>query len=135
MNIHCVQPRPRHGPSFPGAALLLCVLTLAACASVPKAPTEAIQAAELAIANAEKARVADYASTELRGAREDLTAAHTAVQQEKMDLALRLAESSQAAAQLATAKAESAKAQVVNDEMKKSIDTLKQEMQRNEGAR
>lgn len=110
-------------------------LLLAACASVPPAPTEALQAAELAIANAEQARVADYASPELGAARENLTAARSAVQAEEMVLAERLAEQSQANAQLATAKAGAAKAKVVNDEMKKSIDTLKQEMQRNPGAR
>lgn len=115
------------------AAMLL--LALSACASVPQPPTEALKAAELAIANAEKARVADYASPELGEARDNLTAARAAVEAEKMELASRLAESSQANAQLATAKAEAAKAKVVNDEMQKSIDTLKQEMQRNPGAR
>jgi hypothetical protein len=113
----------------------LLLLALSACASTPPAPTEALQAAELSIVNAEKARVADYASVELGEARDNLTAARAAVQAEKMELASRLAESSQANAQLATAKAEAAKAKVVNDEMQKSIDTLKQEMQRNPGAR
>lgn len=111
------------------------LLALSACASTPNPPTEALQAAELAIVNAEKARVADYASPELGEARDNLAAARTAVQAEKMELASRLAESSQANAQLATAKAEAAKAKVVNEEMQKSIDTLKQEMQRNPGAR
>jgi hypothetical protein len=111
------------------------LLVLGACASVPQPPTEQLQAAELAIANAEKARVADYASPELGEARDNLAAARTAVEQEKMALASRLAESSQANAQLATAKAEAARAKVVNVEMQKSIDTLKQEMQRNPGAR
>lgn len=111
------------------------LLAVSACASTPQPPTEALQAAELAITNAEKARVADYASPELGEARNDLTAARRAVEAEKMQLALRLAESSQANAQLATAKAQAAKAKVVNDEMQKSIDTLKQEMQRNPGAR
>lgn len=110
------------------------LLALAACASTPQPPTEALQAAELAIGNAEKARVADYASPELGEARDKLSAARNAVQQEQMVLALHLAEQSQANAQLATAKAEAARAKVVNDEMQKSIDTLKQEMQRNPGA-
>lgn len=111
------------------------LLALGACASTPQPPTEAIQAAETAISNAEKDRVADYASPELGAARENLTAARSAVSAEKMVLAQRLAEQSQANAQLASAKAEAAKAKVVNEEMQKSIDTLKQEMQRNPGAR
>ena len=48
-----------------------------------------------------------------------------------MVLAQRLADESRADAQLASAKAEAAKAKVVNDDMKKSNVTLKQEMQRN----
>ena len=123
------------GPSSRLATAVASLLALAACASVPQAPTEALHAAELAIASAEQARVADYASPELGEAREKLTAARTAVTQEKMVLAQRLAEQSRADAELASAKAEVGKARAVNDEMKKSTDTLKQEMQRNTGAR
>ena len=110
------------------------LLALAACASTPVPPTEALQAAETAISNAEQARIADYASPELGVAREKLTAARAAVEKEEMDLAQRLAEQSRAEAELASAKAEAAKAKAVNDEMRKSTDSLKQEMQRNTGA-
>jgi hypothetical protein len=110
------------------------LLMLSACATVPQPPTEALQGAEQAIANAEQARVADYASPELGQAREKLTAARAAVQEEKMVLAQRLAEESRVDAELASAKAEAAKAKTVNDEMRKSTETLKQEMQRNPGA-
>ncbi len=110
------------------------LLLVSACASEPKAPTDALHAAELAIANAEQARVADYASPELAEARTKLVSAREAVTQEHMVLAQRLAEQSRADAELASAKTEAAKARVVNDEMKKSTDTLKQEMQRNTGA-
>ena len=96
-------------------------------------PTQALQAAELAIANAEKARVADYASPELSQARDKLASARTAVEQEQMEMALYLVEQSRVDADLASAKAEVVKAKTVNDEMKKSIETLKQEMQRNPG--
>ena len=116
-------------PWEPVAGLLM----LAACASAPQPPTAQLQAAELAIADAERARVADYASAELSEAREKLRAAHSAVQQEKMGRAQRLAEQSRVDAELASARAEEARAGVVNDEMRKSIDTLKQEMQRNTG--
>lgn len=110
------------------------MLALSACASVPQPPTEAIQAAETAIENADKARVADNASPELGMARTKLTAARTAVSEEQMVLAQRLAEESRAEAELATAKSEAIKALAVNEEMRKSTEAMKQEMQRNPGA-
>lgn len=125
------KPRPL---SLRVAGAAVGLLMLAGCASAPKPPTEALQAAELAINNAEKARVADYASPELGQAREDLTAARSAVDKEQMADAQRLAERSRANAELASAKADAAKAKAVNDEMKKSTEALKQEMQRNTGA-
>lgn len=106
---------------------------LAGCASTPKAPTEALQAAELAIANAEQARVADYASPELGEARNKLTEARVAVAEKEMVRAARLAEQSRADAELASAKAQAAKAQEVNDELGKNINTLQQELQRKPG--
>ena len=128
------KPVPGAGAMFRHAAAAGCLLALAACASTPKAPNDALQAAELAITGAEQARVADYASPELGEAREKLLAARAAVEQKKMDLARRLAEQSRVDAELATAKAEMAKAKAVNDEMQKSTESLKQEMQRNSGA-
>jgi hypothetical protein len=50
-------------------------------------------------------------------------------------LAQRLAEESRVDAELASAKAETSKALAINEEMQKSNDALKQEMQRNTGAR
>jgi hypothetical protein len=110
-------------------------LALAACASTPQPPTQALQAAESAIESAEQARVADYASGELTLAREKLTAARAAVRNEDMVKARYLAEESRVHADLASARAEELKSKAVNDEMRKSIDTLKQEMQRISGAR
>lgn len=115
------------------ATLVLSGALLAGCSSPPKAPDQELQAAELAIANAEQARVADYASPELGEARDKLTAAREAVVKEQMTSAARLAEQARADAELATAKAEAAKAQAVNDELGKNINTLEQELQRNSG--
>jgi ribosome-associated translation inhibitor RaiA len=108
---------------------------LAACASTPEPPTEQLRAAQQAITTAEQARVADYASPELNEARQKLAAANNAVAQEEMVLAQQLAEQSRVNAELASAKAEMLKAKAVNEDMQKSIDTLKQEMQRNTGVR
>lgn len=127
---------PRSGPRslrLP-VALLASALLASACASAPLPPTDALQAAELAIRNAEQARVADYASPELGQARSQLSAAQAAVQQEHMLEGQRLAELSRLSADLATAKAEQVKARQVNEELQKGTDSLRQEMQRNNGA-
>jgi len=119
----------------PVYAALITTLLLAGCASTPQPPTQALQAAELAITSAEQARVADYASLDLNNARQKLVAANSAVDARQMELALQLAEQSRVNAELASAKAEMMKARDINEEMQKSIDTLKQEMQRNTGVR
>jgi hypothetical protein len=110
-------------------------LLLAACASTPPEPTVALQAAEQAIAAADRTRVADSSSPELSEAREKLTAAHAAVQDKQMVAAERLAFESRADAELASAKIEASKAKAVNDEIRHSTETLSQEMQRNAGAK
>lgn len=108
-------------------------LALSACATEPVPPDQELQAAALAITNAEQARVADYASPELGAAREKLSAANAAAQQKNMVQAKRLAEQSRVDAELALAKSGAFKAKAVNDEMKKSTESMKQEMQRNTG--
>ena len=117
---------------------LCSVLVLAACATPPE-PTVAMKAAEQAIAAADRTRIADAASPELSEAREKLTAAQAAVQDEKLEnrmiVAERLALESRVDAELASAKNEAAKAKAVNDEIKQSTATLSQEMQRNTGAK
>jgi len=115
------------------------VLSIAACATTPPEPTVAMKAAEQAIATADRTRIADAASPELSEARQKLTAAQAAVQDEKLEdrmiVAERLALESRADAELASAKNEAAKAKAVNDEIKQSTATLSQEMQRNTGAK
>ena len=98
-------------------------------------PTEALQAAQLAIGNAEQARAAEYAPAELSMARQELASARTEVERQNMIFALRLAEQSRAGAELASARTEASKATAVNAEMQKSTDAMKQEMQRNPGAK
>lgn len=112
---------------------LIFALLLTGCASVPDPPTRALQAAELAIENADRARAIEHAAPELGEARQQLAAARNAVQAEEMLRAERLAEQARANAELALAKSEAVKAQAINDEMQKNIDVLKQEIQRNSG--
>jgi hypothetical protein len=109
------------------------VLMLAACASTPPAPTASLQAAQLAISNAERADASRYAGRELGAARTKLASADTAVKEQRMTMAERFAEESRAEAELASAKTAAAKAEAVNDEMKRSTGTLVEEMRRSSG--
>jgi hypothetical protein len=112
-----------------GASLLL----LVACASKPLPPTQEISAAEQSLADAEQARVAEYALPEMQEAREQLRVSRTAVLKEDMVLAKRLAQQASMSVRLAVAKAELAKAEKVNADMTKNIDVLREEMQRKTG--
>lgn len=131
--LHLPKAKENKFLSLPLAPAFAALLLLSSCASTPQPPTSELQAAEQAIASAERARVADYASVELSAARDKLSAARSAVQQEKMVQAQRLALQARADAELASALAEVAKARVVNEQMQKGTDTLKQEMQRKTG--
>jgi hypothetical protein len=126
--------RGRRVSSLRRVAIVAGLLALGACATAPQPPNQALQAAELAIANADQARVADTASPELTEARAKLTAARDAAHQEQMVLAERLAVESRTDAELASANFELAKAVAVNEDMQKSIVEMKQEMQRKTGA-
>ena len=142
MQLHAVHPERKSNMMSINndrrmKAVLLVALagSLGACASMPALPAQELQAADLAITNAEQAGVADYAAPELGRARDKLTSARSAVEREEMLLAANLAEEAKVEADLATANAGMLKARAINEEMQDSIDTLKQEMQRNSGAR
>lgn len=113
---------------------LFSTFLLIACASdPPPAPKMELQAAEQAISNAEQGRVAQFSPLEMKEAREKLSLAKDAVQEEKMPEAKRLAEQSRAVAELAVAKSEAKKAKQENEEIIENIETLKEEMQRHTG--
>lgn len=114
------------------ALLLSTAVLLAACASAPKAPSAELMAAEQAIANAERAQVIRYTSTELNIARNELTAARSAVDAKDMLQARQLALQAQLSAEQAMARAEFIKAQAINQDMQQSIEVLQQEAQRNQ---
>jgi len=106
---------------------------LGACASTPPAPTASLQAAELAISNAERAEAGQYAAVELAEARAKFASADAAVHEEKMVLGEQLAEQSRTEAELASARTAATKAKKVNEEMSQSTGALVDEMQRNTG--
>ena len=111
-------------------------LLLSACASDPLAPTDSLQLAEQAINKAEDERAVEYAALEMRSAREKLTLAREAVQkktEEDTARGERLAVEARADAEYAQAKAELAKAQSVNSEIKRGVQTLEQELDRSTG--
>lgn len=124
----------QHAASLRLAIGASALLALGGCASVPDPPSEALQAAELAIAHAEQARIQSDTSPELRDARLKLAAARSSVEREEMLEAERLAHESRASAELAFAKAEARKAAEVNADMQESTDALEVEMKRNEGS-
>src|SRR3981189_2876822 len=83
---------------------------LPARASTPPAPTANLQAAQQAIAAAERSEAARYAPGELSEAHTKLASADTAVMEKKMVAAEHFADQSRAEAELASAKTSAAKA-------------------------
>lgn len=112
---------------------LAVTVAMAACASTPPAPTAQLQAAQQAIAVAERTDAGHYAPGELGEARSKLTAANAAVADSKMVAGARLAEQSQAEAELASAKTSAAKSSAVNADLSQGNSTLIEEMDRKSG--
>jgi hypothetical protein len=106
----------------------------AACASAPPVPETSLQSAQQAIANAERVDAATHAAVELGEARSKLASAQAAVAKEDMIVGGQLADEARAEAELATALSTVAKANAVNQEMKRSTATLEEEMQRKTGS-
>src|SRR3954471_21145864 len=105
------------------ATAVLTSLLLAGCASTPP-PTAQLQAAQQAIASAERTEAGRFAAVELGNARTKLASADQAVAEKKMLAAAQFADESRAEAELASAKTANAKAAAVNDEMKRSTNVL-----------
>jgi Spy/CpxP family protein refolding chaperone len=101
-----------------------------ACASTPPAPVAALDAAKVAISNAERADAGHFAGPELDEARQKLALADTAVSEKGMMQAERYAQQSRVQAELASARTDEAKAAAVNKEMERGADALSEEMKR-----
>lgn len=113
------------------AGLAAAVVLLGACATTPPSPpTAALNAAREAISSAEQSDARQYASAELDEANQKLLLADRAVSNASMGEAERFAQQSKVAAELASARTESAKAEEINREMRRSADALNEEMQR-----
>jgi hypothetical protein len=109
------------------------LLFAGAAIAAPPIPATNLQAAQLAIANAERVDAATHAGVELGEARGKLAAAQTAVQQKKMVVAQQYADEARAEAELAAAKAGAVKALAANEDIKRGTATLIEEMQRKSG--
>lgn len=117
--------------------LLGATLALGACATAAEAPLDAFQAADIAIANADKDHAGEFAPLEMRTAHEKIAVARTTAQEpdeQRVAQARRLADEARADADLASAKTRLAKADAVNRELQKSNSILQQETQRGSGA-
>lgn len=110
--------------------LATAVVLTSACASAPAAPTSALTAAREAISIAEQEGARQYAGAELDEAKQKLILAERYVSNEQMVDAERFARESMIAAELASARTESAKAVEINKEMRRSADALLEEMRR-----
>jgi hypothetical protein len=110
----------------------LLVFAAAAFAKSPP-PVTNLQAAQQAIANAERVDAASLAAVELGEARAKLSAAEKAVAEKEMIAGAQFADEARADAELAAARAGAAKANTVNAEIRRSTATLVEEMQRKTG--
>jgi hypothetical protein len=124
--------------SILGASVLACTVIVSGCAGVSRVPNDAFQAADIAIANAEKEQASDFAPNELIAARDKMTSARTAVAKDPREKdivrARRLAEAARSDAEFASARARDARAQAVNADLQKNNQTLREELQRQSGA-
>ena len=113
-------------PAF--ALALLVAGGLAGCASEPKPTAQLVRASTL-VSEAEKDQAQRFAAADLQRARDELSHAQTAESDGKYANAARLADRAAADADLASARAASGKAQQSAEQVHRSLDTLKQQLQ------
>ncbi len=109
--------------------LVICAFA-AGCATQPPIPTEQITKARVLVEQADKADAQRYAPADLQRAHDELSNAEKAVTDRKYADARRYAEDAQVDADLASARASSGEAQRAAQEVNRSIETLRQESQR-----
>ena len=108
----------------------LFMVVLAGCAIQAPAPEEQVRLAAQSIAQAESSGAVEFAPVEIKSARDKLSQAKLAMNRDEHLKAKRLADEAMVDANLAEAKARSAKSQKVVEELKESIRVLQQEMNR-----
>lgn len=104
---------------------------LAGCAGPGQPPTAEMATAQASIAQAETAGAVQQAPVELLSARDKFGRAQAAVREERYEQARRLAAQAEVDAELAERKARAVKAQAAAQELARSNDLLRQEIERN----
>jgi|AntRauTorcE11898_2_1112593.scaffolds.fasta_scaffold16066_2 putative cell wall-binding protein len=119
---------------FGAIGLVIAMAVMSACASTPPvAPTAELANARDAITSAEQDGARQHAGSQLDEAKQKLMRAEESVSNEKMIQAKRFAQEAVMAAELASARTESAKAVAINEEMERSAEALDEEMRRTGG--
>lgn len=108
---------------------LLCLL-IGGCATDQSKPTDELTKARTVIQQADKGDAQRYAAADLQRAHDELSSAERAASDRKYDDARSLAQKAEVDADLATARGNSGAAQKAAEEVRQSIDTLKQESNR-----
>lgn len=123
---------PARGLSLSAGMAVLMLLSVG-CATTLPAPTASLAAAKQAITSAERSDAQQYAGGELNDARQRLQMAESAVRNENMIEAERLADEAKVAAELASAATETSKALESNQELSRGVQALVDEMRRTGG--
>lgn len=111
------------------SASLLCVL-VSGCATEQSKPTEELTKARSVIQQADKGDAQRYAAADLQRAHDELSSAERAADNRKYDDARRFAEDAEVDADVATARGNSGAAEHAVQEIRQSMETLKQESER-----
>ena len=111
------------------SAPLLCVL-VSGCATEQSKPTEELTKARSVIQQADKGDAQRYAAADLQRAHDELSSAERAADNRKYDDARRFAEDAEVDADVATARGNSGAAEHAVQEIRQSMETLKQESER-----
>lgn len=110
---------------------LACTVAISGCASVP-APDAQMTRTRAAINSADEAGARNYAPLDFREANKKFEAAQAAMKDEKYQKAGRLAEEAEIDAMLAQTRSDSAKAAASEEQLRESIKTLREEIERGE---
>ena len=105
---------------------------LSACASSPDRPFQDLARAEASIEQANQSGARQYGATELNAAREKLAKARAAADNDENIMASRYAREAAVDAELATAITRNRKAELAVEELNRSIETLREEIARNQ---
>ncbi|PSF12352.1 hypothetical protein C7H09_03855 [Marinobacter fuscus] len=118
----------KHNPKLYTAGVTAIALAMSGCASKGERPDSALQAAENSIQQAVAADARDMEPILLNDARNKVADAKDLMEREKYYAAERLLEQATVDAQLAAARAETAKAQRAVEEINRNIESLRKQI-------